>query len=227
MLKQSERLLEELELDKEIEDINEAIELFNINELFETGTRHPDWDDETYIFLKEQANFIPPIIGRFFSRVDEHNYKQYHQKVAAIYLEDFWTLFEKYKVFKRVFPASFSAFLKMKELNLSLILKYKKIVEKYDQQLAQALRTSEQTARILIAKFMEENEAQYYLPHSLSPDEYEATFQRYVESKEKAPLGVKTSVTLASFPTGLFTYSYSERFCTTIKRQFFNFMLFR
>lgn len=69
-----------------------------------------------------------------------------------------------------------------------LILKHKRIVDFFGQELADVLRISEQIPELLAHNFLEAGEKiRYYFPKELLPSEYEEILKRYVESENPNP----------------------------------------
>ena len=186
-LEKAEPIIEVFSAEKKVETINEIIELFNIRELLGIGVKLPKWSDATYIRFNEKAKSITGVVAKYFAQISDDNFIAVIQNVTIGYMVDFWTLFDKFKVYNRVSPEIFLKYLKMPDTALYEILAHKKIVEKYDEQLAQVLRTSDQTCRILVSQFLEKNDKKYYLPESLTPNEYESIFQKYIDSESVNP----------------------------------------
>lgn len=186
-LEKAEPIIIGFDAENSITDINAIIELFNIQKLLECGTRLKKWSDAEYNEYKSKAKTITGVIGKFFEQIDDSTFIENYKKITLEYIDDFWELFEKYKCYKNVSPGIFEEFLSLTDTPLYMILSHKVIVQAYDIQLAKELRTSDQTCRILISKFLEENDSKYFLPQSFLPNEYETVFQKYIDSDEVNP----------------------------------------
>lgn len=172
---------------KSLDSINKIIELYNIQELMDTGITLPKWSADRYVALKSKAKSFTGIIAKFFSRICDENFIELIQDVAVGYLDNFWTLFSRFKVYQRITPDEFAKYLKLPDTTLYKVLEHKDIVKAYDIPLADELRTSEQTCRILTTRFLEKNDAKYYLPDSFKPEEFEGIFQKYIDSERVNP----------------------------------------
>lgn len=186
-LKKAEPILIAFCKDKEYDSINEIIELYNIQELIDCGISLSEWSDETYNGFMQKAEEITSVIAKFFSLIHDDNFIEYIQNVAIGYLDDFWTLFERFKVYERISAETFTKYLELPDTALYRILKHKDIVREYDVPLANELRVSDQTCRILVTQFLELNDIKYYLPISFKPSEFESVFQKYVYSERVNP----------------------------------------
>ena len=186
-LEKTEPIIEVFSAENKDRSINEILELFNTQEILEIGVKLPKWSDEAYIRFKEKAKMITGVVAKYFAQISDDNFIAIIQDVTIGYMDDFWTLFDKFKVYNNISPEIFLAYLQMPDAALYEILEHKRIVEKYDDQLAQVLRTSDQTCRILVSQFLEKNDKKYYLPDSLKPNEYESIFQKYIDSEDVNP----------------------------------------
>lgn len=170
--------LKELDLDKKFDDINEIIELYNIQLVLRF--LDDEYKEKIQFDIKEKK--IKTIIGKFFNKICDDNFFIVEKQVSNMYYDDFWILFCKYKIYKKISNKVFYVFLCDENTILSYIIKHKEIVQYYDDIMGKILRVSEQTTPILARKFLEKNKENYYLPKSLEKEEYEAIFQRYIDS---------------------------------------------
>lgn len=170
--------LKELDLDKKFDDINEIIELYNIQLVLRF--LNDEYKEKIQFDIKEKK--IKTIIGKFFNKICDDNFFIVEKQVSNMYYDDFWILFCKYKIYKKISNEVFYVFLCDENTILSYIIKHKEIVQYYDDIMGKILRVSEQTTPILARKFLEKNKENYYLPKSLGKEEYEAIFQRYIDS---------------------------------------------
>lgn len=186
-LKKSEPIIESFYPDNIIEDINTIMELFNVQKLFEADILLPEWSNELYKGYKEKSKQITGTLGKFFARINDNTFTDYIKNVDIEYLDDFWELFVRFKVYERVSSNTFVAYLQLPDTDLYKILKHKKLVRAYDKELAQVLRDSEETYEILTTHFLEKNDVKYHLPNNLSPEEFEGIFQKYIDSANVNP----------------------------------------
>lgn len=168
-------------------DINAILELNNIVLLYDTGIRLTVWKDSDYLKRKKTINLMIPVIGKFFSNIKEDNFLDYISKVSMIYIDDFWSLFVRFKVYERIDSSVFMSYLRMPGVCLYNILQYKKLVDYYDYSVAIALRESDEAARILVLTYLKKTSVRYYLPNSLKPTEFEKIFQNYIDSNQANP----------------------------------------
>ena len=186
-LEKAANIIQSFDPEAAITDINAILELFNVQKLLECETRLKKWSDDEYYQYQRKAKSIKGVLGRFFTRIDDSLFIEHYKNVAIEYIDDFWELFENYKCYRKVSPETFDEFLLLRETPLYRLLSHKEIVRAYDTQLTKELRTSDQTCQILVSKFLEETNSMYYLPPSFAPSEFEAIFQKYVDSDNANP----------------------------------------
>ena len=187
-LEDSEEKLQGFSTESKVENVNEAIELFNIAQLLDTGVCLRKWDENTYNGYKAKAPLLMKLCAKFFAEINNDSFMEIEESVCISYLEDFWMLIEKFKVYERIDKDTFRRFLEESNPTLWVILKRKRIVDFFGQELADVLRMSEQTSELLAHNFLEAGEKiRYYFPKELLPSEYEEILKRYVESENPNP----------------------------------------
>ena len=178
----SKTILDEFDGEKVYSDINEVIELYNIHRIFTSKSIKAEYT-QPYI---EKIQLLMPIIARFFNSIDDNSFIEYNLSVCFVYVDDFWTLVDKFKVYERITDSTFSDLLNEPDTTLYNILEHKGLVHHYDQVLAEHMRKSDQSARIIIGKYLERNdrtsETACNIPTSLRPCEYESIFDSYIDS---------------------------------------------
>lgn len=186
-LEEAENIIKSFDSEADITDINVLLELYNVKKLLECGTRLRKWSEDEYNGYKSKAQGITGTLAKFFAKIDNSTFIELYTNVAIEYVDDFWILFVKFKCYEKITPNKFEELLLMKETPLYRFIYHKEIVKTYDDQLTKELRTSEQTCQILVSKFLEKNNTQYYLPLGLKSSEYEAIFQKYIDSDKANP----------------------------------------
>ena len=163
-----------------VTDINCALELHNAIKLVSS----PGVKNEFTVSYKAPKSIVMKTIATYFKTIDDDRLLEYFKGVAIEYLDDFWELFEKFKVYNIISPTAFNILLHDQETTLHQILEHKEIVTHFDSLLSEFMRESDQTARIITRKFLEKkhsNSRTVYIPTSLKPAEFEVILLRYIE----------------------------------------------
>ena len=177
------KILDQFQKDTEYNDVNQIIELYNIYQVFTSKGIKTEY---TQPYDSKVKQLMPTIAGYFKEISDISFLKKYHS-VCVIYIDDFFALFEKFKVYERISESTFRCILNDSEPILYKILGHKGVVRYYDTILAEFMRTSSQTAEIIIRKFLEKrtqiSENNYYIPLSLKATEFEMILNQYIDSE--------------------------------------------
>ena len=174
------RLLDTINDSFVVTDINCALELHNAIKLVSS----PGVKKELAVSYETPKSIVMKAIATFFKAIDDDCLLEHFKGVAIEYLDDFWELFVKFKVYINISPTAFSTLLHDQETTLHRILEHKEIVSYYDSLLSEFMRESDQTARIITGKFLEKkhsNSRAVYIPSSLKPAEFEVILLRYIE----------------------------------------------
>lgn len=187
-LEDSEEKLQGFSSESTVKNVNEAIELFNIAQLLDTEVRLRKWDENTYKGYKAKSPLLMKLCAKFFAEINNDSFMEIEDSVCISYLEDFWMLIEKFKVYERIDKDTFKRFLEESNPTLWVILKHKRIVDFFGQELSDVLRISEQTPELIAHNFLGAGEKiRYYFPKELPSSEYEGILKRYVESENPNP----------------------------------------
>ena len=180
-LEDAKKVLDAFDSQKAYTDINEVIELYNVYRIITEKNIRP----ELVAGYKDRAELLSPIVARYFNSISDSTFIEQYRSVSYAYIDNFWDLFEKYKIYKHISESTFSKFLQEPEFTLYQILEHKSIVQYYDAVLAEYMRRSDQTAEILFRKFLEKRDRgtkESFLPPSLDSSEFERIFDFYIDS---------------------------------------------
>lgn len=178
---ESKPILDSFNSSLNYDDINKVIELYNIHCIFCSG-RISDENLKPYIHIKQQL--MKPV-ALFFKSINNYNIAHYYDGLYFDYIDDFWTLFDKFRLYERISDETIKQLMVQDASVLHNILKNKLLVKKYDSVVSDAFRDSEHSAEYIAEKFLEnksEESKKLFLPLSVSAKEYETILQKYVNS---------------------------------------------
>lgn len=182
MLDKAKEVYEELAIGHAIENINEAIELYNINKYVK---------DDTFLFylggdkekwLKEKNDIANSSVGKY---INQHSdILAEYEEVDFRYKESFWEIVEKRKL-SGITESRFKMFLDTLDVFAWQIFKQYKLVMKYDVELRDyMLIYPEGSTNLLLDKYllkhMSEREKPY-LPPSLTIEDEEQIISAYLD----------------------------------------------
>lgn len=180
----AKNVLDQFKKDSEHDDINQIIELYNIYRIFTC----PNIKSEYVKPYEDKVKQLMPKVACFFKGINDNSFLDQFHAVWKIYIDDFWSLIDKFKVYEHISEKTFQYLLDDSKTALYYILEHKRIVWHFDTVLAEYMRISNQTAEIIIDKFLEEKpkntEINYYFPRSLKATEYELILDQYIDSEQ-------------------------------------------
>ena len=163
--------------------INDILEYEHVRRLTSKLKEISDeWKKRISVF-EEHIKKINELIGRYFGCIDNQNCKQIYNELELIYKEDFWELFEKYKVFKKVDSFVFEDIIMNSQSSIYHILGCKGIVQNYSGVIKHYFMCHWDAAKILLDKneiSLTRRNKMIYLPE-LSNEEINQIFMNYIE----------------------------------------------
>lgn len=176
-------ILEAFTPEREYTDINEILEFYNIQQLINVAYL-PEWDDIQKQQYKNTCKKFPAVIGRFFAGIDDSNFIQFCDSVYMTYWDDFWNVFVNLKAYARISKDTFLGFLRRPDTVLGHLLHRQELVNHFGHEFAEIMRESDQTAKLIVSKFLENHDRPvcYYFPKELSPSEFNDILQKSIDS---------------------------------------------
>nr|QGT51060.1 hypothetical protein Firmicute1046_1360 [uncultured Firmicutes bacterium] len=170
----------------EITNINEIIELYNIWLFFQYKIYSRDWNEEQLANYCKIVNQFPEIIGKFFSKISLNSLNSIFQTIRYDYIEDFWKLISKYKIYEKISNDTFKKITPNERFCLTDVLKYKPLVEKFSGEIVNYMKQNIFCAEILLGYYLEQNKNQKELsfPSTLSNEEKTDILNAYISSDD-------------------------------------------
>lgn len=169
MLDKAKEVYEELAIGHVIENINEAIELYNIIKYVKDDTFLLYLGEDKEEWIKEKSSIANSLVGKY---INQHSdILAEYEEVDFRYKESFWEIVEKRKL-SDITESRFKMFLDELDVFAWQIFKLHKLVMKYDVELREyMLNNSEGSTNLLLDKFLLKNRSERqesYLPQSLT-----------------------------------------------------------
>ena len=167
--------------------INDLLELYNIKLYFINNLRLPIWSDEQYQRYKTIVDDFWHIIKNYFISIENSNFTQIFAEVQFKYTHNFWELFNKLNIFKKVNSQLISALLDSKKYILNEILAYQEIVNYYSDVIINYLEKNPQSAEILLSYYEEvslSEKKKIYIPKKFSNEKIENLINDYILIEE-------------------------------------------
>ena len=183
-LERAEKVLEEYERGAQCSDINSALELYNIQKLFQIRAKLPDWSEEYFRQLTQKATGHTSTIGAFWKTVEDKDFIETYKNTEKLYRDNFWEEFERHKTYRRVSKETFRFFLKTQKPLITYILRQKEVVREYGKQLAEYMLDDPQSAELLLDYYLGLDKAPCFLPNELSAEQKMQILEKYISSDD-------------------------------------------
>ena len=170
-------------------DVNDIIELFNaVRNIKKNRNVLSSSVSVKLANIERQVSSIKKQIGVFFSVLSTATIVDNYKNVISMYVDDFWSIFEEYKVYEKIASDDYKLFLDEHFL-LSSVTKHKQIISKYDEIIkGYMLINIKESVQVLIEKhFSLSKRTQVYLPNSLTLKNIEKIFDDYVSLEDSNP----------------------------------------
>ncbi|MBZ5517920.1 hypothetical protein [Bacillus sp. KS1] len=182
MLDKAKEVYEELVIGHTIENINEAIELYNIIKYVKDDTFLLYLGEDKEEWLKEKNVIANSLVGKY---INQHSdILAEYEEVDFEYKESFWEIIEKRKL-SDITESRFKMFLDKLDVFAWQIFKQYKLVMKYDVELREyMLINPEGSTNLLLDKYLLKHRSEReesYLPQSLTTEDKEQIISTYID----------------------------------------------
>ena len=96
--KNAKQILDSFDASRNYENLNEVLELFNIHCILEDGRL----SEEAILPYINHKRLIMKSVALFFKAINNENIIGYYDDISIDYIEDFWTLFDKFRLYERI-----------------------------------------------------------------------------------------------------------------------------
>jgi len=184
-LKQSETLLQQYHNGREVQDINDIIELHNIIRFFDNDMKPKDWTPDYFVCLSKIAKSYLELIARFFYSLTEEDFENRYNEVDVLYKDNFWELIQKFKVHEKISPNLFNKLINKSEVWLHQLLEHSCIVERFGPVIKDYMLDNAETAELLLDQYEMKHineQKQLHFPRELSNADKEKIINNYIDS---------------------------------------------
>lgn len=185
-LRNSEHLLREYQAGREINDINDIIEIYNVKKYFENRIYLSDWSQEMIICYENLIKSYFRKVATFFKLINDDTIVNYYDTVDRSYKDDFWELVEKFKVYENISEVAFGKFIQYKHVWLYEILKHKSITKYFGESIRSYMLQNSSSAKLLLEEYEMKHidlKKPLYFPNELSNADKEIIIKDYLESE--------------------------------------------
>lgn len=127
-LQKIEKVIKEYDEKREDYKINDIIEFYNITKYLDNELYLKNWDNDYIDDLKKINIKLKASIGRYFNNIKNKNIYEIFNLIEIGYKEDFFEIFENYKLYNRINQTSFNRLISNTHI-LELVLRNKKYIQ--------------------------------------------------------------------------------------------------
>lgn len=167
--------------------INDLLELYNIQLYFKKNIRLSTWSDEQYQKHKTIVNGFSEVIKSFFLSIDNSNFTSIFTEINFQYTHNFWELFNKLNVYKKVDSSLISTLLASKKHIFQEVLYNQELVNYYSNIILKHFEKNPETSEIILSYYEEisfREKKKIYLPKIFSLEKIEMLINRYISLSE-------------------------------------------
>ncbi|GIO33518.1 hypothetical protein J2TS6_46590 [Paenibacillus albilobatus] len=186
VLQKIEDFLMEHKGEKELENINDIIEIYNIKQYFDHKVYLLKWTFDEIKKYESQVGEYFKQVARFFNSINEENLVVFFNELDVEYREDFWTLFEKFKVYEKITDVVFKQLMHEKNFWLYQVLKYKSLVQHFGGVIKEYMLNDHSAAELLLDAFEMEHtveKGKFIFPKELTNPDKETIILNYINSE--------------------------------------------
>lgn len=169
-------------------DVNRILELYNIHRILGEGTILPAWNDEKVQKYRAIGKRIRAVVGRFFAKIDNETILHQMQVLDSLYIEEFFELFEKDKVYIRIYPDIFLGILNEGKIVLNYVLRHQNVVLHFGTQIAEYMVEHCESGKLLIDHYLSApvwgEKDKLFFPGELSIAQRGKILAEYIESED-------------------------------------------
>lgn len=166
-------------------DINEIIELYNIQQIFENKIYHRYWTKQQLNDYSGIIKSFSKVMGKYFSEINIDVMESMFDAINYNYRDDFWKLIEKYKVYDKIPVEIFRNIILNKHFILNDVLKCKNIVKNFSKEIVTNMEINPLCAEILLSYYLEKHDRDIeslYFPSELSNEKKVLILDNYISS---------------------------------------------
>lgn len=177
-------------------DCTEVINFYNVLKYIYIERFANYIEEQTGIDIKMYERKIKQKIGMFIGK-NKVNFINIYDEIDFTLVEDFLEIIEKYGIYNEISENDFKDFMDKEHMHVYIVLKFKKLVEYYDNVIKDKILSDLNNTETIISKHLKDKGL--YLPASLTSEEVLKLMDKYIASNE-ANINVLRKI--VTFPTG-------------------------
>ena len=164
--------------------INDVLEIYNILCWMKSDKKIYQKQEVLSQLSLQYEKILEKYLGRYMNHIIDENLQNLYDEIEWEYKEDFWTLFERYKIYKKVSSGTFKKVIYKSGVSITQILEHSQIVKFYTEVLREWFLNTPDAAKILLDKYEIHplNTKHSICLPELSEDDINEIFMNYINS---------------------------------------------
>jgi len=164
--------------------INQILEFYNIVQFINAKVYLPTWSEED---LKKIHYIVPSLnkqVAIFMKSINENNFLSIYSEIDFNYIDDFWRLCSKYRVYENISDEIIKESLLQNHDLIHYFLSQKELVDYYDSSVRDAIMQNEQNAELLLNRYAidhDNKDTMLFFPSCFSEADREELINRYIQ----------------------------------------------
>lgn len=170
-----------------IDSVNDILERHHIIEYLENGFTHQNWTKNEITTYESIIKEFKKNISQFFRDLKATEILNFYDNIDFNYFETFWLLINKHETFKQITSFDLDLIFKKKRFRITDVLYCKRVVNHFDNEIAEYIVSNPNNAEILLSYFEathDRPQQEKFFPRSLTLEDREKLINRYLESEE-------------------------------------------
>ncbi|WP_254847781.1 hypothetical protein [Paenibacillus amylolyticus] len=180
-------LIDDYSISKEVDDINDVIELYSAKKYFDNKVYPSDWTINTIDILGKKINILYGTVAKFIKSINDDNFLEEYSRVERNYKDEFWELIDKFKVYQNVTSDCFQKFLSTISVPLAELLRSRSITNQYGEIIKDKMLSDPiSSVQLLLDKFELKHNREpkaIHFPKQLSNPDKELIISSYLDSE--------------------------------------------
>ncbi|ROI00225.1 hypothetical protein EGI05_04895 [Chryseobacterium daecheongense] len=173
--------------EKPIESINDILERHHIIDYLENGFIHQNWAKNEITKYESIIKEFKKDISQFFKSLKANEIVTFYDNIDSAYFKTFWLLVNKHETFKQITSLDLDLIFKKKRFKITDILYCKRVVNHFDNEIAEYIISNPRNAEILLSYFEaihDRPQQEKFFPRSLTLEDREKLVNKYLDSDD-------------------------------------------
>lgn len=181
-------LIEEYSIYKEIDDINDVIELYSAKKYIDNKVYLSEWTANTIDSLEKKINKLFGTVAKFIKTINDNNLLEMYSRVERNYKDEFWELIDKFKAYENITSDCFQKLISTTSVPLAELLKSRSITNQYGEIIKDRMLSDPiSSVQLLLDKFELKHHRELqaiHFPKQLTNQDKELIISNYLDSEE-------------------------------------------